>query len=376
MKKNIIYTMAAIAALTLAGCQTEPLPEEILPADEEPEAVQTDTVRTFSFSIQATKQDDGATKALDLSADGKNLSLTWNQGDRVEVFIRGKDWVYASGTQLYHYIKMVTLDATPEADPKTAALEGEVFEKNVPYNIARFPIEYSPHYGNHSDTTYTLDLYYPKADFVYTGQNGALKGNGSIEENYEYAFGRVRITGVSEREAPGYYDTNYYKYSTTGATFRNQQSIYRFGFNDGSGLVNFREFTIYAGHDKLVTSRSPLEKDIFYPTISTQGVGLDPDTPHCAYDTKYGPLTVTPGDVQPDDKFYYVSIRNEYVGSATEADRYTFVAYDTDGALYTGYKDIPASVLNTHGRFISAKSVAVTKVTIPEKTSGNVTEIL
>lgn len=139
--------------------------------------------------------------------------------------------------------------------------------------------------------------------------------------------------------------------------------------------MNFREFTIYAGHGKLVTSRSPLERDIFEES-GTQGVSLDPDVPHCAYDTQYGPLTVTPGDVQPDDKFYYVSIRNEYVGSATEADRYTFVAYDTDGALYTGYKDIPTSVLDTQGRFISAKSVAVTRVTIPEKTSGTVTEIL
>lgn len=371
MKKNVIFTIAAVAALVLAACQKE---EEFIKeeAPEQPAEV-TAPQKVFRFSINARKEADGDTKSLDLSADGSNLNLTWNQGDKVDVYIRGKDWVYGGGTQLYHYIKMVTLDATPEDDPKTAALEGEVFEKNVLYNIARFPIEYRPH--DVSDTTYTLDLYYPKADFVYTGQNGALKGNGSIEENYEYAFGRVRITGVSERGVPGYYDTNYYKYSTTGATFRNQQSIYRFGFNGGSGLVNFREFTIYAGHGKLVTSRSPLETDVFRD-ISTQGVSLDPDTPHCAYDTKYGPLTVTPGDVQPDDKFYYVSIRNEYVGSATEADRYTFVAYDTSGALYTGYKDIPASVLNKQGRFISAKSVAVTKVTIPEKPAATITEIL
>ena len=375
MKKNIIFTMAALAALTLASCQAELQPEEILPAGEEPVTMQTDTVKTFSFSIQAGKQDDGDTKALDLSADGKNLSLTWNQGDKVEMFFRGKDWIYGSGTQQYHYIKMVTPDATPEADPKKAALEGEIFEDNVPYNIATFPMEYSPH--DVSDTTYTLDLYYPRADFVYTGQNGALKGSGSIEENYEYAFGRVRITGVSEiRKVDDEYNLHlYYDYSTTGATFRNQQSIYRFGFNGGSGLVNFREFTIYAGHGKLVTSRSPLETDIFRD-ISTQGVSLDPDTPHCAYDTKYGPLTVTPGNVQPDDKYYYVSIRNEYVGSATEADRYTFVAYDTSGALYTGYKDIPASVLNVQGRFISAKNVAVAKVKIPEKPAATLTEIL
>lgn len=357
MKKNVIFTMAAVAALVLAACQKE---EEFIKeeAPEQPAEV-TAPQKVFRFSIDARKEADGDTKSLDLSADGKNLSLTWNQGDKVDVFIRYKDW---NGDKLFYYSKMLTLTATPDADPKTAVLEGMVAGESVYSNMASFPLEYK------SDTTYTLDLYYPKAAFVYTGQNGALKGSGSIEENFEYAFGRVRITG-------GHHDYNYpYYYSTTGANFRNQQSIYRFGFNSGSGLVNFREFTIYAGHGKLVTSRSPLEADIFPDHYDTQS--LAPDAPHCAYDTQYGPLTVTPGDVQPDDKFYYVSIRNEYVGSATEADRYTFVAYDTDGALYTGYKDIPTSVLDTQGRFISAKSVAVTRVTIPEKTSGTVTEIL
>lgn len=367
MKKNNIFTVAALAALVLAACQKE---EEFIQEEvpEQPAEV-TAPQKVFRFSIDARKGDEEDTKALDLSADGKNLSLTWNQGDKVDVFIRYKDWDW-TGNKLYNYSKMLSLAATPETDGKTAVLEGVVAGESVYSNMASFPLDYK------KDTTYTLDLYYPKADFVYTGQNGALKGSGSIEENYEYAFGRVRITGGSfrEEEDDEYNAHWYYSYTTTGANFRNQQSIYRFGFNGGSGLVNFREFTIYAGHGKLVTSRSPLEADIFPDYYDTQS--LAPDAPHCAYDTQYGPLTVTPGDVQPDDKFYYVSIRNEYVGSATEADRYTFVAYDTDGALYTGYKDIPTSVLDTQGRFISAKSVAVTRVTIPEKTSGTVTEIL
>ena len=351
MKYNIFYTIA-LAVIILASCQKEEIfsEEKIEPQEETVEQ----PVKKYRLSIMAQKDSDDETKALDLVNNGgtQNLLATWKQGDKVQLFFNQKE-----EDKLYYYEHKSTLTATPLSNPsKTRLVTDNFFDPTA-----------NAWTQSYADTTYTLDLYYPQANFDYTGQKGLLKGEGSVEEKYDYAFARVRITGEDND-----YDLEEVIIQTENASFQNQQSIYRFGFKDGGNQdapVDFGEFTISSSKGKLVVNTTPVESRNVEVDVSHAMNDL-------AWTSTYGNLTVIP-ESAPEDHFYYVSIRNEHVSSTvSESDIYTFEGYRySDGALYTGTKNIPTSVLDRQGRFISAKNVRVDKVTVPEKTSGTVGEI-
>ena len=169
-----------------------------------------------------------------------------------------------------------------------------------------------------------LTLRIPRESWDYTGQGGTLA---SIEDGYDYATASVTIATVDAG--------NHTVTTTSGATFAHQQSVYRFGFKVSGDYIDPKSFTVSAAGGKLVQS------------MSWNGSAWTP---------LYDDISVTPASA-PGDHFYYVSLRNDQ----TSDDVYSFTITGSDDVLYMASKNIPASVLDAPGKFISAKSVNATK---------------
>lgn len=279
------------AIILFAACVKEPIPEEIVDPTEEKTSP---TEVVYTVSIEATKG-EAETKALDLVNNGKRLNTYWGNNEKAKV--------YKAGTPLG------ILDVIPNAGekPTQATLSGSITTSGLAVNDE-------------------LTLLIPRETWDYTGQNGLLTGSGSIGEKNAYAIATVSVTAI---------DGNGGAVSTTNATFHNQQSIYRFGFELSGNYIDPKSFTVSAAGGKLVQ------------TMSWIGSKWTP---------AYGSISVTSPSA-PTDHFFYVSIRNDQ----TTEDTYNFVITGSDDALYMATKTIPATVLDVTGKFISAKSITVTQ---------------
>ena len=130
-------------------------------------------------------------------------------------------------------------------------------------------------------------------------------------------------------------DVNNTVTTTSGASFQNQQSVYRFGFKVGGDYIDPKNFTVSAANGSLASS------------VTWDGI---------AWAASFDDLTVTPVSAAADH-FYYVAIRNE----STAEDTYSFLITGSDDVLYMASKTIPSSVLDEPGKFISVKSINATK---------------
>ena len=184
----------------------------------------------------------------------------------------------------------------------------------------------------------TLTLLYPRAEWDYTGQDGSAPSeDGTLATKYDYATASVEVKSINGNEIT----------VKSGANFENQQSMYRFGFKVGGEVLSVKEFTLSSNHNKLVTSRS-------YDS---------------GWTSTYGNLIVRPSSAT--NELLYISLRNENT-TTTEADQFSFYVIGADNALYTGSKNIPGEKLG-NGKFISAKSIAVTKPSLAQ--SGTTTVV-
>ena len=233
----------------------------------------------------------------------KALDLVSGTPDHLDAYWKDSEQVkvYKGGTLLG------TLNVTPDAGekPAKATLSGSIETAGLAANDV-------------------LTLMIPREDWDYNGQDGTLA---SIESAFDYATAAVTVTAVD--------DVNH-TISTDGtASFLNQQSIYRFGFKAEENYMDPKSFTVSAAGGKLVQN------------ISWSGSAWTP---------AYGILTVAPASAS-GDHFYYVSMRNE----STSDDTYSFVITGSDDALYLASKAIPNTVLDTPGKFISAKNISASK---------------
>ena len=234
--------------------------------------------------------------------DTKALDLV-NDGTRLNAYWKDTETVtvYKDGTLLG------TLNVVPDSGekPTTATLTGPITTGGLSV----------------SDELYLL---FPNGTWNYIGQNGALTGSGSIEDTYAYASATVTVSAINGAAV-----------TTTKANFANQESIYRFGFKVSGDYIDPKSFTVSAAGGKLVQS------------MSWNGSAWAP---------LYGNIGVTPASA-PGDHFYYVSLRNDQ----TTDDTYNFTITGSDDALYMASKNIPNSVLDAPGKFISAKNITATK---------------
>ena len=184
-----------------------------------------------------------------------------------------------------------------------------------------------------------LTLLIPRATWDYSGQTGVLTGTGSIEDTYDYGLAAVNIVAVAGNAV-----------TTSGARFENQQSIYSFGFKVSGTALSVRQFSVIAASNLLVRQRA------------WNG---------SAWASTPGSITVT--SPSATSELLWASLRNEKVGTSTD-DTYSFTVIGSDNAAYLGEKAIPATVLDKQGRFISAKSVSVSKV-VMSKSPQTLTEV-
>ena len=177
-----------------------------------------------------------------------------------------------------------------------------------------------------------LSLRIPRDEWDYSGQAGILTGTGSIEEKYDYATATVEIATIGENSIT----------AASEAYFTNEQSIYRFGFIADAATLNVKLFVLGAAWQRLVRKIQDGVSD-------------------------YGALKIVPDS--PTTDLIYTSVRNEAVDPDSSGDTYYFTVVGSDGSAYLGSKAVPASVLDRHGRFISARTIPATKVILSRNTS-------
>ena len=262
-----------------------------------------------TLTIQAFKGNT-QTKSL-LLTNGDYLDAYWSGSEEVEVFKAGS--------------LLGNLDVTPETGdkPTSAYLSGDISVSGL-------------------DKDDELTLLLPRKDWNYSGQTGALTGKGSIEDTYAYAKATVAITNVDESSV-----------NTTSASFENQQSIYRFAFTSGDAL-SVKGLFISSANGNLVVSRA-----------------FDAGN----WTSQYGALEVTPASATSEA--LYVALRNETVSTTlvdeeTVLDTYHFILTASNDALYLASKGIPAYVLDTPGKFISAMSIEATQPDFSPMASGSI----
>ena len=260
----------------------------------------------YTLTLRATKVVD--TKALDLTNDGARLNQYWKSTDIVKVFRNGT------------CIGTLNVQPAEGEKPTTATLSGSVTIDDLAVNDV-------------------LTLLIPgraDAKWDYTGQNGVLTGESSIEDSFDYATATVTIDSQEGTTL----------HTTADAQFENQQSIYRFDFKENDLLKAVKWFTVSSDRNQLVTSRSY----------------------NNGWESNHGDLTVTltgDGATSP-----YVSLRNE---NTTLEDTYSFLVVGGDNALYSGVKTITeenAPKLG-NGNFLTS-GVPLTKCDL-HKTSGVIT---
>ena len=291
------YTTSALLGLAvLAGCQK--LEETAVETPlEEPVA------KEWTLTVEATRGEDN-TKAMELVNEGTKLNAYWKAGETVAVFFNGAH--------------LGDLTATPAAAKSLNATLSTTLT-----SVAGL--------GVNSE----LNLLFPgRADskWDYTGQDGSEPSeSGTLATQFDYALATVEVASLDGNNIT----------TKTEASFRHQQSVYRFNFKVGETPLAVKGFTVAAASDKLVQSRN-----------YSGGTWV----------STYGPLDVTPAAATSG--LLYVSLRNETVGTSSE-DTYSFSVPGSDNALYVGSKAIPAAALDHQSRYITAREISVTKVETP-----------
>jgi hypothetical protein len=256
------------------------------------------------LTVKAIKMID--TKALDLINvnDKDRLNAYWKSTETVNVFRNGT------------HIGALTVVPAAGDKPRIATLTGTLEVSGLKE-------------GN------VLTLLIPgRADekWDYTGQNGVLTGESSIEDSFDYATATVTIDKIVGTTVT----------TTADAQFENQQSIYRLDFKVNSSLKSVKWFSVSSSQNKLVTSR-----------IYDNGWG-----------SAYGGVSVS---LASSSYSPYLSLRNE---NTTEADTYSFMVRDYNNKLYSGTKVIPAEKLG-NGQFLSPR-VDLSAYSIATQASGNI----
>lgn len=309
MKNNskLLVSLLCVGMMTLAGCQNDDFIEK---ANPQRAAQKGATGDTWSLSIEATKGGSADTRLLELESG--NLNGTWAVNEQIGVYLKGVKLGVFKVTKLIEGTngKSATIYGTGLSD------EGIVEGSNV------------------------LTLIYPDNEtnpWSYTGQDGTLT---SISSNYDFMLATLT---VNKSGSDITVDAQ-----STDLQFETQQSIYRFGFKNGSDAINVKEFTISSAANEIM-----------------QEFALDTDD---KWISTYGSLTVKPTSATTD--LLYVSIFNALAGTGSaNTDTYNFTVVDDNNALYMGTQAIGEEFLADRNQFNSFQEVKPGKATIDKKTS-------
>ena len=257
MKKNILTMAALLMALAavFTACSSDDNVTGEQPANPtEP--------KTYTMTVQASKDGDATTRALSLS--GSTLNATWATTENVYV---KKEDTWATGS------------LQPEAAGATATLKGTLSGIEI----------------NASDV---LTLQFPKSGTIsYAGQVGTLE---DIAANFDYATATVTVASVS---ASG----NIVPTAAT-TTFENQQAIVKFTLidkADGTTPLSASQLVINDGTtDYTITTASTTS--VIYaaiPGFTGQTVTLTATVGSDTYTYEKSGVSFTNG------KYYEISVK-------------------------------------------------------------------
>ncbi len=194
MKKRISISgwIVWVAAFILMGTSACSIDEELQPTENTPV--------TYTLTVSATKGDNIATRALNLSADGKTLNATWAAGEKVSVHS-----VTGEGSQeMESHNPVGTL--TAQSSGTTTTLKGE-FTDFTPTAGAKLRLKFNE----------THD---------YTTQGGTLD---YIATYCDYAVADIIVNTVDTKTG----DVT----SKDPADFQNQQAIVKFSLTRQDGTT-------------------------------------------------------------------------------------------------------------------------------------------
>lgn len=241
-----------------------------------------------------------------LNLDGNTLNAYWDNEEKVYVF---------KGTESFTN----PLSVAPGEPNTTATLSGTI--SGLAKNDA-------------------LTLMIPRTTWDYTKQDGTLA---TIQTKYDYATAPVTVSNVNETT---------HAITTTAANFQNEQSIYRFSFKASSSattLLPVKSMKVISANNALVQSR----------TLGSEGWTDVPGSSIEITVPNNGTATVL-----------YASLRNNRVGTSTNTDTYSIDIIGADNALYVCGGNIPSSVMDAQGKFISLQNKVVSQARFTSNTTS------
>ena len=274
--------------------------------------------QVLTLTIQAEKVEAPETKGLVI--DGSEAATTvmksvWREGEVVDVYKNGSRIGYLTAGSVSQDGRQATLTGTTteisNGDQLTLLTSGT--------KVTASPISWG-----------------------YTGQKGVLLGEDAqaIQNKYNYALAE-NVTATVNGETV----------TTTPASFKNQQNIYRFSFRKTDGTNK----TAITATKVTITSANLIESC----EVGTTGVTDTKSTTGIQVDLG------TDGNADP----FFVALRIN--GSENEALQFQVIEKDS-GITYTGSKEIGAD--EKQGKFISFKNATLSpmRLTISSQTTQNV----
>lgn len=279
-RKAILSTIAAVAvSIGFTACSEDNLAE------------QAPTMPSGGYQVCIPANMGGAvTRAISYNSETEGYDATFETTDNIRVFDVDK-------------VAMSTTDIHPEADGKSANLVGQLAFENEGQSIT----------PNEDDNL--LLLYNTDSDSFDYSRNFA-KG----DKEADYAVATTTIKSIADG-----------KISTSAATFKNPQSIYKINFTDIAPEVKIKKVSIKSGQGKLVERYMPTQPEVrdFLGNVYYKYKDDGTDKHNLTFMLRFLNSVDNPeNDITPGDEL-------------------TFIALGSDALYYGGSKTVTTDLVNS-----------------------------
>ena len=308
MKKNYYFGIAAalmMGTVALSSCSSD----ELAVGNET--QIAKEVAKTYSFSIQATMDDEAGTRMFSFDLEDESyISSKFSENEKVYVFIRNNNGDIAYGNK--------ALNPTDVSDDGSSC----TIDVSVKDGFYFIPTNFTPavgdevylYYGMTSDTVDHTKGYY---SFV-------TEGTWEFTENMDYNLAVMKITSIDNDVLTfGQIEDE----TKTNFSFKNINSVFRQKleiFDENSDEIDYSKIT-----KVVISSASNKMVKRYYPFGDNEEETYE-----------YGPIVIEGLDLTTDGSIYFSTI---FIEGENDTDEITFTAYDEDGKTYTNSKGAPTS---------------------------------